>query len=169
MQLQHKYLTTTIALYKRLVLLFSVFSIAIQLNANNDWRKLKINFYDHELRFSISPDFFVNNISNVVDAEQQVKIFVQHQDVITFLNEATDYANQLKLDDVGFVLLVNNVAKKIKITAQNKASETFCYAVLALKGYDVLLGESENGLTVYGNTNVSIKNCLYVVKQHKIY
>jgi hypothetical protein len=150
------------------VMLISVFTLS---HAESGWRKLAVNFYGQLLQFNLSSDFYSQRDYLFADlpVEDKTTQLLNDSGLIQFTEQSNVYVKQLQLDDLGYLLMVKKVAKELNKEGDLNFEQLFTYAVLSIKGYDVILGIGENDVTVYGHTNFGIKNILYVTQQNKPY
>ncbi len=141
------------------------------LRADDLAKKIVVNYYGHTLPFSLTNDFFKEQESRFegLSINQQTTILINDSAVANFVKEANQYAQSYKLDDVAYLMLVQKAAAIITPKNETNFAKQFVYAVLHHKGLDVILGVSNNDITVYGATNFTIKNVLFVQFNNKTY
>lgn len=141
------------------------------LHAEDFAKKVVVNYYGHALPFSLTNDYFdkQKSIAEGLNIEQQTQLLINDSTVFTFIKEANQYAQTYKLDDIAYLMLVKKAAEIITPKNDKNFTQQFTYAVLYNKGLDVILGVSNQNITVYGSTNFAIKNVLFVQLGSKIY
>ncbi len=124
---------------------------------------LTIDFYGHQTSFTFTADFYKQHqtLCEINCTRDLIDRFRADAQLTQFITDADRVAEELKLDDMAFVLLVNKVAKSLAHGDAN-FEKLFAYAILYTKGYDVLLGKHQSELTLYATTGFEIKNALYV-------
>jgi hypothetical protein len=134
-------------------------------------RKIAVNYYGHNLPFSLINDYFdkQKSIAEGLNIEQQTQLLINDSAVFTFIKEANQYAQTFKLDDIAYLMLVKKAADIITPKNEKYFAQQFTYAVLYNRGLDVILGVSNQSITVYGSTNFAIKNVLFVQLGSKTY
>lgn len=158
-------------LAKKMLLCWLLVSTVTLAYGESGWRKLTLNFYGQLLQFNLSGDFYTQReyLLSDISVEEKSSQLLNDSDLQFFAEQAQGYANQLKLDDVGYLFMVKKVARELNKEEDANVEQLFTYAVLSLKGYDVLLGVGNTGITLYGNTDFSIKNILFVTQNNKKY
>lgn len=131
---------------------------------------LSINFYGHKTNFQFSTDFYQQHqtLCDVNCTKEMVDGFRFDEQLTRFISDADKVADELKLDDMAYLMLVQKVAKSLSNKDAN-FEKVFTYAVLYTKGFDVLLGKHQTELTLYGTTGFEIKNALFVELNGKNY
>lgn len=155
-----------------LTLTLTLFSgLMTGLRANDLAKKIVVNYYGHSLPFSLTNDFFKEQVSRFegLNMNQQTTLLINDSAVSSFVKEANQYASSYKLDDIAYLMLVQKAAAMITPKNETNFAKQFVYAVLYHKGLDVILGVSNNDITVYGATNFAIKNVLFVQFNNKTY
>jgi hypothetical protein len=134
-------------------------------------KKVVVNYYGHALPFSLTNDYFdkQKSIAEGLNIEQQTQLLINDSAVFTFIKEANQYAQTFKLDDIAYLMLVKKAADIITPKNEKYFAQQFTYAVLYNRGLDVILGVSNQSITVYGSTNFAIKNVLFVQLGSKTY
>jgi hypothetical protein len=134
-------------------------------------KKVVVNYYGHNLPFSLTNDYFdkQKSIAEGLNIEQQTQLLINDSTIFTFIKEANHYAQTFKLDDIAYLMMVKKAADIITPKNEKYFAQQFTYAVLYNKGLDVILGLSNQNITVYGSTNFAIKNVLFVQLGSKIY
>ena len=133
-------------------------------------KKLVLNFYGHMLQFDLDGDFYSQRkkIFNDLTHEEKAIMLINDSQVHKLVAFSDEYAEQLNLDGMAYLMLVQKVSSKISKDDETFAA-LFTYAVLNKKGMDVLLAANEKRMTLYGSTTFNIKNVLYVVRNGKVY
>lgn len=133
-------------------------------------KKLVLNFYGHMLQFDLDGDFYSQRkkIFNDLTHEEKAILLINDSQVHKLVAIADEYAEQLNLDGMAYLMLVQKVSAKIS-KGDEAFAVLFTYAALNKKGMDVLLAANENRMTLYGSTTFNIKNVLYVVRNGKVY
>ena len=166
--------TMTIKLYTKPLLtliLTLLLGLITDVRADNLARKVLVNYYGHNLTFSLTHDFYKEQVSRFdrLNISQQTLILINDSAVINFVKEADKYAQAYHLDDLAYLMLAKKTAAVITPKHDTNFAKQFVYAVLQNKGLDVILGLSNNDITVYGATNFAIKNVLFVQLNNKTY
>lgn len=148
----------------RLLVLLLLLGDARQLFAETEARKLVINLYGHLLQFDLQSDYFSQRkkLLEPLSREEQAKHIANDSQTLHFISQANEYARALNMDGMSYLMLTKKVAKQLSPESMPEFAKLFTFAVLELKGYDVLMGVNDLGITVYGRTNVPIKNALFV-------
>lgn len=133
-------------------------------------KKLVLNFYGHMLQFDLDGDFYSQRkkVFNDLPNEEKALLLINDSQVNKFVASADEYAEQLNLDGMAYLILVQKVSSKIS-KGDEAFAVLFTYAALSKKGLDVLLAANEKRMTLYGSTTFNIKNVLYVVRNGKVY
>ena len=166
--------TMTIKLYTKHLLtliLTLLLGLITDVRADNLARKVLVNYYGHNLTFSLTHDFYKEQVSRFdgLNISQQTLILINDSAVINFVKEADKYAQAYHLDDLAYLMLAKKTAAIITPKNEINFAKQFVFAALQIKGLDVILGLSNNDITVYGATNFAIKNVLFVQLNNKIY
>lgn len=137
----------------------------------NSWRKLAVNFYGQLLQFDLSGDFYSQRdyLFNDLSVEEKSTLLQKDKELVMFIDQANGYAKQLQLDDIGYLFMVQKAAHELNKEKDANVEQLFTYAILNLKGFDVLLGVGDKGITLYGNTGFDIKNIIFVNVNNKKY
>lgn len=132
--------------------------------AETEARKLVVNLYGHLLHFDLSSDYFSQrkNLFSALTTEEQAKAIATDSQTLNFIKQADEYARNMNMDGMSYLMLTRKAAMLLTPQSMPGFSNLFIYAVLEQKGYDVLMGLNDQGVTVYGRTNVPIKNALFV-------
>ncbi|TAE84788.1 MAG: hypothetical protein EAY81_07250 [Bacteroidetes bacterium] len=158
-------------LAKKMLVCWLMVSTVTVAYGESGWRKLTLNFYGQLLQFNLSGDFYTQReyLLSDLSVEEKSTQLLNDSDLQLFAEQAQSFANQLKLDDVGYLFMVKKAARELNKDEDANVEQLFTYAVLSIKGYDVLLGVGNTGVTLYGNTDFSIKNILFVTQNNKKY
>lgn len=156
---------------KRMLFTAMFMSIVTMSYGENALRKLAVNFYGQLLQFNLSSDFYTQReyLFSDIPVEEKSTRLLKDSELVLFTEQANGYAKQLQLDDVGYLFMVQKAARELNKENDANIEQLFTYAALSLKGYDVMLGIGNKGITLYGYTNFSIKNILYVTQNNKRY
>lgn len=156
---------------KKVLLTGMLVSIVTFSYGENAWRKLAVNFYGQLLQFNLSGDFYSQReyLFSDIPVEEKSTRLLKDSELVLFTEQANGYAKQLQLDDVGYLFMVQKAARELNKEGDANIEQLFTYAALSLKGYDVMLGIGNKGITLYGYTSFSIKNILFVTQNNKKY
>jgi hypothetical protein len=159
------------SLQSGMLFLVLLLTATVCIKAETPAKSVKVDLYGHILVFDLPGDIAYRNEQclNEENLTQSVEKFMKGAQTDSLIHQMENYALQLKMDDMAFLLMLNKVTGYVLKNESDICKTLFKYAVLQQKGFDVFIGYSENAVTLYGRTNIMIDNCLFIERGTKKY
>lgn len=142
---------------KRLVVFYTI----LFLSAYAGGASLKsINLYGHNIQFKYdAPNFDFKIPFNSFGLSANIGI-LKGSNIAGLVSQLDSISINLGLDDISYLLFVDKVSKSVYPDILRQG--LFKYALLKTKGYRILLGYSQDYLTVYGHLDFKVHNVAFV-------
>lgn len=155
---------------RKYILLFAMAGACLHTYGGTTLKKLTFDFYGHLLEFDLQADFYSQRekLFDSLCAEERATGLLEDSLLTRFRGQADAWQQTFRLDGMAYLMLVKKAAS-VMASGNIRLEALLTYAVLKGKGFDVLLGETGNRLTLYGHTGFGISNVLYVTCHGKVY
>jgi len=127
--------------------------------------KVSVNYYGNALSFDLSTSAFDKYFAQLstLSIEEQIHHLIHDSVLFPIKQKADEYAQQLRLDDLGYLKLVQKTTAQLAKKQTSNIQELLNYTLLYYKGFNLLMGQnSSKHLTLYGQLNIKVNNTLFV-------
>ncbi|MCF8253525.1 MAG: hypothetical protein K9H61_13000 [Bacteroidia bacterium] len=153
--------------YKLIIFLLLLVTAASTSKSECLSNEFHLDLYGHPLKFSGAN--FGSSLSVPYTKEKINKYLngLDQTEIASYVSQMDIYSAQFGMDDMAYLLLTKKLS--LVLGTNLNSSKLLQYKLLKAKGYNLILGYSENQLTDYAYLGFNVLNCTYVSHQGLTY